>query len=40
MVVVEGLEKRYPNNAQPALSGVSLTIPDGAVYGILGRTAA
>lgn len=40
MITLEGLGKRYPGQAQPALDGVSLLIPDGAIYGILGRSGA
>lgn len=40
MIVLEGLGKQYPGHGQPALEGVSLEIPDGAIYGILGRSGA
>lgn len=40
MIVVEQLSKTYPSAATPALDQVSLSIPDGAVYGILGRSGA
>lgn len=40
MIALEGLGKRYPGHSQPALDGVSLAIPDGAIYGILGRSGA
>ncbi len=40
MIVIERLGKIYPGNARPALHEVSLTIEDGAVYGILGRSGA
>lgn len=40
MIAVEQLSKTYPSAAQPALDQVSLSIPDGAVYGILGRSGA
>ncbi|BBP70512.1 methionine import ATP-binding protein MetN 2 [Pseudomonas sp. Seg1] len=40
MIVVEQLSKTYPSASAPALDQVSLSIPDGAVYGILGRSGA
>ncbi|MCL2895109.1 methionine ABC transporter ATP-binding protein [Brenneria tiliae] len=40
MIVIERLGKRYSDNAPPALENVSLTIPDGSIYGILGRSGA
>ncbi|MEI7347090.1 methionine ABC transporter ATP-binding protein [Dickeya chrysanthemi] len=40
MIRIERLGKRYPGCEQPALENVSLTIPSGAVYGILGRSGA
>jgi D-methionine transport system ATP-binding protein len=40
MIAVEQLSKTYPSAAQPALDQVTLSIPDGAVYGILGRSGA
>ncbi|SMQ23099.1 D-methionine transport system ATP-binding protein [Pseudomonas helmanticensis] len=40
MISVEQLSKTYPSASQPALDQVSLSIPDGAVYGILGRSGA
>ncbi|PWC23058.1 ABC transporter [Brenneria roseae subsp. roseae] len=40
MIAIERLGKRYPDNPRPALENVSLTIPDGSVYGILGRSGA
>lgn len=40
MIVVDRLGKNYPGSASPALHDVSLTIEDGAIYGILGRSGA
>ncbi len=40
MIAIEQLGKQYASNARPALESVSLTIPDGAIYGILGRSGA
>ncbi|ACS85144.1 methionine ABC transporter ATP-binding protein [Musicola paradisiaca] len=40
MIVIERLGKRYAGSAGSALEEVSLTIPQGAVYGILGRSGA
>lgn len=40
MIVIEQLGKRYPGSDHPALDAVSLTIPDGSIYGILGRSGA
>ncbi|PKA73068.1 D-methionine transport system ATP-binding protein [Pseudomonas baetica] len=40
MIIVEQLSKTYPSAPAPALDQVSLSIPDGAVYGILGRSGA
>ncbi|MDD0967880.1 MULTISPECIES: methionine ABC transporter ATP-binding protein [Pseudomonas] len=40
MIVVEQLSKTYPSASTPALDQVSLSIPDGAIYGILGRSGA
>ncbi|MDX5629152.1 MULTISPECIES: ATP-binding cassette domain-containing protein [unclassified Brenneria] len=40
MIVIDRLGKHYAESARPALDNVSLTIPDGAVYGILGRSGA
>lgn len=40
MIVVEQLSKTYPSASAPALDQVSLSIPDGAIYGILGRSGA
>lgn len=40
MIVIEGLSKTYAGTGQPALNDVSLTIPQGAIYGILGRSGA
>ncbi|WP_095833600.1 methionine ABC transporter ATP-binding protein [Brenneria goodwinii] len=40
MIVIEQLGKSYSDNVRPALDNVSLTIPDGSIYGILGRSGA
>lgn len=40
MIVIEQLGKRYPGGDRLALDAVSLTIPDGSIYGILGRSGA
>lgn len=40
MITLEGLSKVYAGGGQPALDDVSLTVPDGAIYGILGRSGA
>ncbi|MBV4476772.1 methionine ABC transporter ATP-binding protein [Pseudomonas botevensis] len=40
MILVEQLRKTYPTASAPALDGVSLNIPDGAVFGIIGRSGA
>lgn len=40
MIVVEQLSKTYASAQTPALDQVSLSIPDGAIYGILGRSGA
>ncbi len=40
MIQIDRLGKNYPGNPHPALDEVSLTIEDGAVYGILGRSGA
>ncbi len=40
MIEVVGLSKTYAGTGRPALNGVSLQIPKGAIYGILGRSGA
>jgi D-methionine transport system ATP-binding protein len=40
MIVLERLSKVYAGEGQPALDSISLSVPDGAVYGILGRSGA
>ncbi|MCW2477955.1 methionine ABC transporter ATP-binding protein [Candidatus Symbiopectobacterium sp. NZEC135] len=40
MIAIEHVGKRYPGCDRPALDDVSLTIPEGSVYGILGRSGA
>ncbi|WP_404941339.1 methionine ABC transporter ATP-binding protein [Pseudomonas danubii] len=40
MIQVEQVSKVYGEGQPPALDRVSLTVPDGAIYGILGRSGA
>ena len=40
MIVIERLSKTYASAQSPALDQISLSIPDGAIYGILGRSGA
>ena len=40
MIVIEGLSKTYAGAGRPALNDLSLTVPKGAIYGILGRSGA
>ncbi|WP_437889694.1 methionine ABC transporter ATP-binding protein [Phytobacter sp. V91] len=40
MIEIDGLSKRYAGTGRPALNNVSLSIPKGAIYGILGRSGA
>lgn len=40
MITLDGLSKTYAGEGHPALDDVSLAIPQGAVYGILGRSGA
>lgn len=40
MIRLEGLSKIYAGSGQPALDNIDLTIPKGAIYGILGRSGA
>nr|VUD32007.1 methionine ABC transporter ATP-binding protein [Raoultella sp. NCTC 9187] len=40
MIEVLGLSKTYAGTGRPALNDVSLHVPKGAVYGILGRSGA
>lgn len=40
MISLERLSKMYAGEGQPALDNLSLSVPDGAVYGILGRSGA
>lgn len=40
MITLEGLSKTYAGAGRPALNNVSLHIPKGAIYGILGRSGA
>lgn len=39
MIEVLGLSKTYAGTGRPALNDVSLHVPKGAVYGILGAAA-
>ena len=40
MIDIEGLSKTYAGTGRPALNNVSLNVPKGAIYGILGRSGA
>lgn len=40
MIDIENVTRRYSPDQRPALDNVSLTIPDGAIFGILGRSGA
>ncbi|MDD9650689.1 methionine ABC transporter ATP-binding protein [Klebsiella pasteurii] len=40
MIEIVGLSKTYAGTGRPALNDVSLQVPKGAVYGILGRSGA
>lgn len=40
MIEIVGLSKTYAGTGRPALNDVSLQVPGGAVYGILGRSGA
>lgn len=40
MIEIAGLSKTYAGTGRPALNDVSLQVPKGAVYGILGRSGA
>ncbi|MND10735.1 Methionine import ATP-binding protein MetN [compost metagenome] len=40
MIEVQGLSKTYAGTGRPALNDVTLHVPKGAVYGILGRSGA
>lgn len=40
MIILERLSKVYAGEGQPALDEISLSVPDGAIYGILGRSGA
>ncbi|CCJ72923.1 Methionine ABC transporter ATP-binding protein [Cronobacter condimenti 1330] len=40
MITLDGLSKTYAGEGRPALDDLSLTIPQGAIYGILGRSGA
>ena len=40
MIDIEGLSKTYAGTGRPALNNVSLHVPKGAIYGILGRSGA
>lgn len=40
MIVIDRLSKVYTGEGRPALNDISLTIPTGAIYGILGHSGA
>ncbi|MGY6030774.1 methionine ABC transporter ATP-binding protein [Phytobacter sp. AG2a] len=40
MIEIAGLSKTYAGTGRPALNNVSLSVPKGAIYGILGRSGA
>jgi len=40
MITIEGLSKIYAGTGRPALKDLSLNVPKGAIYGILGRSGA
>lgn len=40
MIILERLSKAYAGGGQPALDAISLRVPEGAIYGILGRSGA
>ncbi|AXU95122.1 MAG TPA: ABC transporter [Erwinia persicina] len=40
MIEIENVTRRYHPDHPPALDNVSLTIPDGSIFGILGRSGA
>ncbi|GJL33490.1 ABC transporter [Enterobacter hormaechei] len=40
MIEIDGLSKTYAGTGRPALNNVSLHVPKGAIYGILGRSGA
>ena len=40
MIDIDGLSKTYAGTGRPALNNVSLHVPKGAIYGILGRSGA
>ena len=40
MIAIEGLSKIYAGTGRPALKDLSLHVPKGAIYGILGRSGA
>lgn len=40
MIEAIGLSKTYAGTGRPALNNVSLQVPKGAIYGILGRSGA
>jgi ABC-2 type transport system ATP-binding protein len=36
LIQIEGLSYRYPSSPEPALSDLSLSVPEGSLYGLLG----
>ena len=40
MITLERLNKVYAGEGQPALDNIFLSVPDGAIYGIPGRSGA
>ncbi|NIA01531.1 MAG: ATP-binding cassette domain-containing protein, partial [Bacteroidia bacterium] len=40
MIALERLSKVYAGEGRPALDDINLVVPDGAIYGILGRSGA
>lgn len=40
MIYLDHISKNYPNSSQPALSGVSLTVQIGEIFGVIGKSGA